>query len=116
MNNITLLPAPTSPTLIKMPFVMITWVPKACRDAETRKIVAAAVIKALSTGSSILITIVSFLCLSDMSRAYFVVCRHVWDSDIREMDDVHLIYLLLLLISPMFSIQFTQEMQQKPPR
>jgi hypothetical protein len=51
-----------------------------------------------------------------MSRAYFVVCRHVWDSDIREMDDVHLIYLLLLLISPMFSIQFTQEMQQKPPR
>eukprot|EP00192_Tetraselmis_astigmatica_P022830 CAMPEP_0117655160 /NCGR_PEP_ID=MMETSP0804-20121206/4132_1 /TAXON_ID=1074897 /ORGANISM="Tetraselmis astigmatica, Strain CCMP880" /LENGTH=75 /DNA_ID=CAMNT_0005461495 /DNA_START=57 /DNA_END=284 /DNA_ORIENTATION=- len=35
-----------------MPFVMITWVPKACRNAETRKTVAAAVINALCTGEA----------------------------------------------------------------
>eukprot|EP00193_Tetraselmis_chui_P001705 CAMPEP_0177768170 /NCGR_PEP_ID=MMETSP0491_2-20121128/9567_1 /TAXON_ID=63592 /ORGANISM="Tetraselmis chuii, Strain PLY429" /LENGTH=76 /DNA_ID=CAMNT_0019284937 /DNA_START=73 /DNA_END=303 /DNA_ORIENTATION=- len=35
-----------------MPFVQITWVPKACRNAEVRKTVAAAVIKALSSGEA----------------------------------------------------------------
>jgi len=35
-----------------MPFVQITWVPKACRTAAVRKEVAAAVIKALCTGEA----------------------------------------------------------------
>ena len=32
-----------------MPSIMVTWLPKACRTAEVRKEVAAAVIKAITT-------------------------------------------------------------------
>mmetsp|Transcript_25734 Transcript_25734/g.31711 ORF Transcript_25734/g.31711 Transcript_25734/m.31711 type:complete len:83 (-) Transcript_25734:274-522(-) len=35
--------------MYKMPSIMITWIPKACRTAAVRKEVAAAVLKALST-------------------------------------------------------------------
>lgn len=32
-----------------MPSIMVTWLPKACRNAEVRKEVAAAIIKAITT-------------------------------------------------------------------
>jgi len=35
---------------LKMPNIMVTWLPKACRNEKVRKEVAAAIIKAVSTG------------------------------------------------------------------
>ena len=35
-----------------MPLIMVTWLPKACRNAEVRKEIAAAIIKAVTTSQA----------------------------------------------------------------